>query len=177
MRLTGDPSHALGERASTPPPVETEPETGPIDVEALRARLAAETPVASGPGRPRRERHAANDEPGSAAGTPGTDESAKDRLLAVLLHDPRGAIEALAAERDTGPSAAALLRAGLTPAQVARLVGVEEHRLATVVAHGLGLLAPCQGSGGATGVNRTDDPGRSWANTASSAGSTTPTTG
>ena len=122
---------------------------------------------------PRRERRARR------RGQPVPDTgSAKDRLLAVLLHDPRGAVAALTtADRDTGSSAAALLRAGLTPAQVARLAGVEEHHLATVVAQGPGLLTPAQGSGGATGENRTVDPGRSWANAASSAGSTTPTTG
>jgi hypothetical protein len=162
------------------PSAETEPATGPIDVDALRARLAPDRSAPSGPGEPgapRRPRHAASDEPGGVE-QPLDTESAKDRLLAVLLHDPRGAVGALAAaDRDTGPSAAALLRAGLTPPQVARLVGVEQHRLATVVAQGLGLLAGGQGTGGATGANRTDEPGRSWANTASSAGSTTPTTG
>ncbi|WP_433784186.1 hypothetical protein ACQPX6_28740 [Actinomycetospora sp. CA-101289] len=174
---------ALGERprpaAATPEP-DPEPETAPIDVDALRARLGAAAPapdpVPTGE-EPRRPRHAASDEPGRDAPPPPAPESAEDRLLAVLLHDPRAAVEALAtADRDTGPSAAALLRAGLTPAQVARLVGVDEHRLATVVAQGLGLLADGQVAG-ATGENRTDDPGRSWANTASSAGSTTPTTG
>jgi hypothetical protein len=169
---------ALGERTATTRPAEPEPETAPIDVDAVRARLAAETPAPPEPAEePRRPRHAASDEHVGVEKPPDT-ESAKDRLLAVLLHDPRGAVDALtSADRDAGPSAAALLRAGLTPAQVARLVGVEEQRLATVVAQGLGLLAAGQGSGGATGENRTDDPGRSWANTASSAGSTTPTTG
>jgi hypothetical protein len=170
----------LGDRSETPRPAETEPATGPIDVDALRARLGAEAPAAPGreSGETRRPRHAASDEPGGGEQPVPDTGSAKDRLLAVLLHDPGGAVAALTtADRDTGPSAAALLRAGLTPAQVARLVGVEEHRLATVVAQGLGLLTPAQGSGGATGENRTVDPGRSWANTASSAGSTTPTTG
>jgi hypothetical protein len=125
--------------------------------------------------------------PAVAAGTvdDGTDprtDAAKDRLLAVLLRDPHAAVTALAAAGDgdgEGPGerdVTALLRAGLTPAQVAHLVGVDEERLATVVARGLGLL-PQGPAGAATGENRTDDPGRSWANAASSAGSTTPTTG
>ncbi|MHC1557910.1 hypothetical protein ACR9E3_03090 [Actinomycetospora sp. C-140] len=123
-----------------------------------------------------------------AAPVGGATEAAKDRLLAVLLRDPGAAVAALAAAEGGangsggGPGekdVTALLRAGLSPAQVAGLVGVDEDRLATVVARGLGLLPGDQASGGgaATGENRTDDPGRSWANTASSAGSTTPTTG
>ena len=114
---------------------------------------------------------------GERAGTPASTPPAAAEPASAPLDVSRGAVDALAADRDTGRSATALLRAGLTPAQVARLVGVEEHRLATVVAHALGLLCPGQGSGGVTGENRTDVPGRSWANTASSAGSTTPTTG
>ena len=187
--------------------VSVEPDTAPVDVDAVRARLAAEGALpaagAGGPGstedavagEARRPRHAAADEadetdeteengepPGpDAASTSGplsADEAAKDRLLAVLLRDPRGAVAALTApDGGATPAATALLRAGLSPAQVAQLVGVDEDRLATVVAEGLGLLAGAQGGGVTTGVNRTDDPGRSWANTASSAGSTTPTTG
>jgi hypothetical protein len=112
--------------------------------------------------------------------------SAKDRLLAVLLHDPQAAVAALAGVDGRGGGdgggpgegdVTALLRAGLTPAQVARLAGVDEHHLATVVARRLGLLPGTQGGGVVTGENRTEEPGRSWANAASSAGSTTPTTG
>ncbi|GAA4773787.1 hypothetical protein GCM10023200_02780 [Actinomycetospora chlora] len=126
--------------------------------------------------------------PATATGTgdDGTDartDAAKDRLLAVLLRDPEAAVAALAAAGDGGAApgerdVTALLRAGLTPSQVAHLVGIDEERLATVVARGLGLLPGPQGpDGAATGENRTDEPGRSWANAASSAGSTTPTTG
>jgi len=233
--------------ATTTTTASVEPDTAPIDVDAVRARLAAEAgeaidarsaaPATLGASDERRRpRHAAQDEtetetepeaepetepepepepeaepgPEAADGTPVASlvrdagpatgpatspatspatgpatgpavESAKDRLLAVLLRDPRGAVDALAAaegtDRAAGTSATELLRAGLTPAQVARLVGVDEDRLATMVAERLGLLAGRQGSDGVTGANRTDDPGRSWANTASSAGSTTPTTG
>lgn len=146
-----------------------EPDTSPIDVDTIRARLAAEP---------------ARADPPTSDGDPGATEAAKDRLLGVLLRDPQAAISALTAAGTGRPGeghgdVTALLRAGLSPAQVARLVGVDERALATVVARGLGLLPADQASGGgvATGENRTDDPGRSWANTASSAGSTTPTTG
>ena len=68
---------------------------------------------------------------GEAAQETGPDtESAKDRLLAVLLVDPQAAVAALAAvDTDAGTTASdgdvtALLRAGLSPGQVARLVGV-----------------------------------------------------
>lgn len=152
-----------------------EPDTSPIDVDTIRARLAAEP---------------ARADPPTSDGDPGATEAAKDRLLGVLLRDPQAAISAVSAitaltAAGTGRpgeghgDVTALLRAGLSPAQVARLVGVDERALATVVARGLGLLPADQASGGgvATGENRTDDPGRSCANTASSAGSTTPTTG
>ena len=133
---------------------------------------AAEVPAAEVP---------ASEVPASEPTTgpePASGETAKDRLLAVLLRDPEAALTALAGAegRDTasaGQAAASLLRAGLTPPQVARLVGVSEGDLASHVARGLGLLARPQG----TGESRTDDPGRSWANAGSTAGSTTPTTG
>jgi hypothetical protein len=143
----------------------SDPDTAPIDVEAVRARSTTE-PAGEPPGEP----------PGA---TVQDAEAAKDRLLAVLLRDPRGAVDALRGpDPGAARSATALLQAGLTPAQVARLTGVDEQRLAMVVAQGLGLLEDRQpGSGVTTGLNRTDEPGRSWANTASSAGSTTPTTG
>ena len=98
----------------------------------------------------------------------------------MLLGDPRAAVAALAAvDTDAGTTASdgdvtALLRAGLSPSQVARLVGVDESRLAALVARRLGLLPDDQAP---SGTNRTDEPGRSWANAGSSAGSTTPTTG
>jgi len=179
-----DPPEATAEATYTDPP------TDPLDVGAVRAGLAAdETDVeaAEPVEEPHRPRHAADgDDAPAANGRPEADteaESAKDRLLAVLLRDPRAAVAALAAvEPDTGTAPSdgdvtALLRAGLSPAQVARLVGVDESRLATLVARGLGLLPDDQGGATSTGTNRTEDPGRSWANAGSSAGSTTPTTG
>ncbi|GAA4736506.1 hypothetical protein [Actinomycetospora chibensis] len=170
----------------------SDPPTDPLDVDAVRAGLAeppAESPAESTadsaaedtpPQAPHRPRHAA-----TADGDPGPDtESAKDRLLAVLLGDPRAAVAALAAvdtavDTDAGTTASdadvtALLRAGLSPSQVARLVGVDESRLAALVARRLGLFPDDQAR---SGTNRTDEPGRSWANAGSSAGSTTPTTG
>lgn len=116
---------------------------------------------------------------------PAASEAAKDRLLAVLLRDPAAALRALAAGADAaetsddpeaglGASATDLLRAGLSPTQVAQLIGVDESELASVVARGLGLLG---GGQDAVGRNRTDDPGRSWANAGSAPGATTPTTG
>ncbi|MDD7940651.1 hypothetical protein PHK61_19690 [Actinomycetospora lutea] len=213
-----------------------QPDTAPLDVDTIRARLAAEPthdaepaaeqvaaaggtdrPEPAEPGRPaalhrpyapsvpsgasatpdpgpHRPRHAAAGTPDSTADTttadttadprPDAAESAKDRLLGVLLRDPQAAIAALdaAGRDDTAPGegdVTALLRAGLSPAQVARLVGRDEGDLATAVARSLGLLPGVTQAGGgvATGENRTDDPGRSCANAASSAGSTTPTTG
>ncbi|GLZ46059.1 hypothetical protein Acsp06_22440 [Actinomycetospora sp. NBRC 106375] len=180
----------------------------PYAVSLATAAAAPDTPDADQPPAAHRPRHAAADAEGPDGGADGTavppsptprasspaapadgaTESAKDRLLAVLLRDPGAAVAALAAAEGgaNGSGGApgekdvtALLRAGLSPAQVAGLVGVDEDRLATVVARGLGLLPGDQVPGGdpTTGENRTDDPGRSWANTASSAGSTTPTTG
>ncbi|MFC5137202.1 hypothetical protein ACFPK1_03095 [Actinomycetospora rhizophila] len=209
-----------------------EPDTAPLDVDTIRARLAAEQPAdpaatetaAAPPEPPARTapleptapteptgppeepapgdhapRHAAagaddagpadDPAPDSTTTTSATAASARDRLLGVLLRDPEAAIAALdaAGRDDAGPgegSVTALLRAGLSPAQVSRLLGVEERDLATAVARSLGLLpgaarsgAAQSGGGVTTGENRTDDPGRSWANTAISAGSTTPTTG
>ncbi|WP_328304411.1 hypothetical protein [Actinomycetospora sp. NBC_00405] len=158
----------------------SDPPTDPLDVGAVRAGVAEDTP----PEEPHRARHAAAAD-GEAG--PETDpetgpdtESAKDRLLAVLLGDPEAAVAALsAADIDAGSTASdgdvtALLRAGLSPSQVARLVGVDESRLAALVARRLGLLPDDQPP---SGTNRTDEPGRSWANAGSSAGSTTPTTG
>ena len=155
---------------------------------AVRAALAEPSPEStaddSPPAEPHRPRHAA-----AADGEAGPDtgqetgpdtESAKDRLLAVLLGDPQAAVAALSAvDTGAGTSASdgdvtALLRAGLSPGQVARLVGVDESRLAALVARRLGLLPDDQAP---SGTNRTDEPGRSWANAGSSAGSTTPTTG
>jgi hypothetical protein len=133
-----------------------------------------------------------NDRTDDLAATPSPDqgpapagnEAAKDRLLAVLLRDPTAAVRALSAgtggaEDDPdadvarGASATDLLRAGLTPAQAAQLIGVGESELAAVVARGLGLLGRDQGAG----LSRTVEPGRSWANAASASGTTTPTTG
>ena len=132
------------------------------------------------PEEPHRPRHAAAADGETGPDTTSDTESAKDRLLAVLLGDPQAAVAALAAvDTDAGTTASdgdvtALLRAGLSPSQVARLVGVDESRLAALVARRLGLLPDDQAP---SGTNRTDEPGRSWANAGSSAGSTTPTTG
>ncbi|WP_433030796.1 hypothetical protein [Actinomycetospora sp. CA-053990] len=165
---------------ATAPATYSDPPTDPLDVGAVRAALAEPSPGSTAddtpPAEPHRPRHAA-----AADGEAGSDtESAKDRLLAVLLGDPQAAVAALAAvDTDAGTSASdgdvtALLRAGLSPSQVARLVGVDESRLAALVARRLGLLPDDQAP---SGTNRTDEPGRSWANAGSSAGSTTPTTG
>jgi len=128
-----------------------------------------------------------------APATSAGDEAAKDRLLAVLLRDPASALRALStgsgsqggtfstsdepdpdADAARGAAATDLLRAGLTPAQAATLIGVGESELAAVVARGLGLLG---GGQGVAGRSRTEEPGRSWANAASSPEATTPTTG
>ena len=162
----------------------SDPPTDPLDVGAVRAGLAEPTPESTTddtpPAEPHRPRHATAAD-GEAAQEAGPDtESAKDRLLAVLLVDPQAAVAALSAvDTGAGTSASdgdvtALLRAGLSPGQVARLVGVDESRLAALVAWRLGLLPDDQAP---SGTNRTDEPGRSWANAGSSAGSTTPTTG
>lgn len=172
-----------------------DPDTAPLDVDTIRARLAAElaepappveddvpAPDAEPPHRPRHAVGGAETEDETGEAPAPRPESAKDRLLGVLLRDPQAAIAALDATGHDGDAApgeghvTALLRAGLSPAQVARLTGVDEAGLATVVARSLGLL-PAQGGSVTTGENRTDDPGRSWANAASPAGSTTPTTG
>jgi hypothetical protein len=173
---------------ATAPATYADPPTDPLDVGAVRAGLAEPTTEDTSPEEPHRPRHAAAadgeaaQEPGSDT-TPGTTpdtESAKDRLLAVLLGDPQAAVAALAAADSVAGTTAsdgdvtALLRAGLSPSQVARLVGVDESRLATLVARRLGLLPDDQPP---SGTNRTDEPGRSWANAGSSAGSTTPATG
>jgi len=165
---------------ATAPATYSDPPTDPLDVGAVRAGLAEPAADDAPPEEPHRPRHAAaaNGETGPDT-TPDT-ESAKDRLLAVLLGDPEAAVAALAAvDTDAGTTASdgdvtALLRAGLSPSQVARLVGVDESRLAALVARRLGLLPDDQAP---SGTNRTDEPGRSWANAGSSAGSTTPTTG
>lgn len=166
---------------ATAPATYSDPPTDPLDVGAVRAGLAEPAPESTAddtrPGEPHRPRHAADGDT-TPDTTPDT-ESAKDRLLAVLLGEPRAAVAALAADGDSGTTASdgdvtALLRAGLSPSQVARLVGVDESRLAVLVARRLGLLPDDQAP---SGTNRTDDPGRSWANADSSAGSTTPTTG
>ena len=173
---------------ATAPATYSDPPTDPLDVGAVRAGLAEPSPESTAddtpPAEPHRPRHAA-----AADGEAGPDtgqetgpdtESAKDRLLAVLLGDPQAAVAALSAvDTGAGTSASdgdvtALLRAGLSPGQVARLVGVDESRLAALVARRLGLLPDDQAP---SGTNRTDEPGRSWANAGSSAGSTTPTTG
>ena len=169
---------------ATAPATYADPPTDPLDVGAVRAVLAEPTAESTTdlapPEEPHRPRHAAAAD-GEAGPETGPDtESAKDRLLAVLLGDPRAAVAALAAvDTDAGTTASdgdvtALLRAGLSPSQVARLVGVDESRLAALVARRLGLLPDDQPP---SGTNRTDEPGRSWANAGSSAGSTTPTTG
>jgi hypothetical protein len=184
-RTAGSPVSNLDDAPdATAPATYSDPPTDPLDVGAVRAALAEPTAESTTgdapPEEPHRPRHAAaaDGEAGPEAG-PAT-ESAKDRLLAVLLGDPRAAVAALAAvDTDAGTTASdgdvtALLRAGLSPSQVARLVGVDESRLAALVARRLGLLPDDQPP---SGTNRTDDPGRSWANAGSSAGSTTPTTG
>ena len=169
---------------ATAPATYSDPPTDPLDVGAVRAGLAEPTAESTTddapPEEPHRPRHAAAAD-GEAGPETGSDtESAKDRLLAVLLGDPQAAVAALAAvDTDAGTTASdgdvtALLRAGLSPSQVARLVGVDESRLAALVARRLGLLPDDQAP---SGTNRTDEPGRSWANAGSSAGSTTPTTG
>lgn len=119
---------------------------------------------------------------------PGHD--ARDKLLAVLLPDPSQAVRAVAELEDSrtqldlltdavghhrhllGLAANRLLRAGLTPSQVAALAGMGEDELADLVAATLGLLDDQP-----TGSSRTADPGRAWASAGSAAGSTTPTTG
>lgn len=116
-----------------------------------------------------------------------TGERAKDRLLAVLLTDPSAAVDVVAAlpEGDgaasaSGASAAALLRTGLSPAQVAGLCGVDERDLADLVARDLGLLEVVTGRDAASaqpGRSHTEEPGRAWASAGSSSSSTTPTTG
>ncbi|TDQ52703.1 hypothetical protein EV188_10779 [Actinomycetospora succinea] len=188
---TGDHAPARARHAAADAAGETDaPDTGEDAAESTDSTDTTEGPYATAPAARPPTPPAGTPiapptptEPDTTAETP-TSESAKDRLLGVLLRDPRAAVAALEAAgrgEDAAPGegdVTALLRAGLSPAQVARLVGVDERDLATVVARGLGLL-PAQASGGdvSTGENRTDDPGRSWANTASSAGSTTPTTG
>lgn len=111
-------------------------------------------------------------------------ERAKDRLLATLLTDPEGAVDVVAALPEDGSApgsaAAALLRAGLTPAQTAGLCGVEEGDLADLVARDLGLLEVVRNGAqpdADSGRSRTEEPGRAWASAGSAAGSTTPTTG
>lgn len=114
-----------------------------------------------------------------------TSDRAKDRLLAALLPDHQGAVDVLAAMPEDGPAsgehAAALLRTGLSPAQVAGLCGVEQADLADLVARELGLLdrpgTAAQDPAPDRGDSRTDVPGRAWASAGSAAGSTTPTTG
>lgn len=108
-----------------------------------------------------------------------TGDRAKDRLLAVLLADPDGAVDVVAAMSEdgeaSGTAAASLLRAGLTPRQVAVLCGVDEGALATLVARDLGLLA--RSLRDQDGRSRTEEPGRAWASAGSEPVSTTPTTG
>ena len=169
---------------TTAPATYSDPPTDPLDVGAVRAGLAEPTPEDTPrPPRPRNHTAPGTRPPRTARPVPRPapdTESAKDRLLAVLLGDPQAAAAALAAvDTDAGTTASdgdvtALLRAGLSPSQVARLVGVDESRLAALVARRLGLLPDDQAP---SGTNRTDEPGRSWANAGSSAGSTTPTTG
>lgn len=142
---------------------DVDPPTGPIDLSAAPEPVAPEL-AAPEPAAPE---SAATVRP--AAGSP-----ARDRLLAALLDDPDAAVDAVDAidrANGSGPpgaSVAALLRAGMSPAQVASLCGVRESALAEIVARDLGLL---------TGRNATDTPGRAWASAGSAAGSTTSTTG
>ncbi|MDD7919816.1 hypothetical protein [Actinomycetospora callitridis] len=184
-RTAGSPVSNLDDASdATVPATYSDPPTDPLDVDAVRAGLAEPTTEEAPPEEPHRPRHAASADgeagPETGQETGPDTESAKDRLLAVLLGDPEAAVAALAAaDSDGGTTASdgdvtALLRAGLSPSQVARLVGVDESRLAALVARRLGLLPDDQPP---SGTNRTDEPGRSWANAGSSAGSTTPTTG
>ncbi len=165
---------------ATAPATYSDPPTDPLHAGAVRAGLAEPAPEDTPSEEPHRPRHAAARDGDTGPDTTSDTESAKDRLLAVLLGDPGAAVAALAAvDTDAGTTASdgdvtALLRAGLSPSQVARLVGVDESRLAALVARRLGLLPDDQAP---SGTNRTDEPGRSWANAGSSAGSTTPTTG
>lgn len=142
---------------------------GPVD-----EPVTAETPPMTV-----RERYVPVPDPARADGR------AKDRLLAALLADPAAAVDVVAAMPEdgapaSGSSAAALLRAGLSPAQVAQLCGVEAGDLATLVARDLGLLEAARDGGGGGAQrerSRTEEPGRAWASAGSAAGSTTPTTG
>lgn len=140
-----------------------------------------------------------------AASTPVPDAGRRrveDRLLAAVLRDPDEAVRALAGLEDGEPlgrAAGRLLRAGLTPAQVAELCDVAPADLASVVAADLGLLPATtpvdrcgrvgahgrrepdaqhdQDDGDQDGTSCTVDPGRAWANVGSATASTTPTTG
>lgn len=177
------PRHAVDHEPAAPVPSSDEADAGvPAGATNAMTDGRADDVAATPP---------ANQDPAPA--TPTGDEAAKDKLLAVLLRDPAAALRALSAgsgsqggtgstsgESDPDPDAArgaaatGLLRAGLTPAQAATLIGVGESELAAVVARGLGLIG---GGQGVAGRSRTEEPGRSWANAASSPEATTPTTG
>lgn len=170
-----EPAGAHDEDATgeTVPVADPAPTSGPVPTPAAApAPAPAAEDVRPAPVRPT-PRYVAVSDPARAG------ERAKDRLLAALLADPDGAVDVVTAMSEdgeaSGTAAASLLRAGLTPAQVAGLCGFDEAELATLIARDLGLLARSQRD--QDGRSRTEDPGRAWASAGSASVSTTPTTG
>jgi hypothetical protein len=73
---------------ATAPATYSDPPTDPLDVGAVRAALAESTADDAPPEEPHRPRHAASADGETGLDTTLDTESAKDRLLAVLLGDP-----------------------------------------------------------------------------------------